>query len=107
MSRLQGKIAVITGGGSRIGLATARRFAEEASRFAPGEPLTLLLGAQSAQLSGDRCVSFIPELWTKEGSITKSHRALVPVREAFDLKVHIVQQLNNQISEREGGKTGG
>src|ERR1700748_3798109 len=28
MSRLQGKIAVITGGGSRIGLATARRFVE-------------------------------------------------------------------------------
>jgi NAD(P)-dependent dehydrogenase (short-subunit alcohol dehydrogenase family) len=29
MSRLQGKIAVITGGSSRIGLATARRFVEE------------------------------------------------------------------------------
>jgi len=32
----------------------ARRFAAEAGRIAPGEPLTLLLGAQSAQLSGDR-----------------------------------------------------
>jgi hypothetical protein len=29
MSRLQGKIAFITGGSSRIGLATARRFVEE------------------------------------------------------------------------------
>ncbi len=29
MCRLQGKIAVITGGSSRIGLATARRFVEE------------------------------------------------------------------------------
>src|SRR6266851_2985522 len=32
----------------------ARKLAEEASRIAPGEPLTLLLGAQAAQLSGDR-----------------------------------------------------
>jgi NAD(P)-dependent dehydrogenase (short-subunit alcohol dehydrogenase family) len=29
MSRLQGKIAVITGGTSRIGLATVRWFVEE------------------------------------------------------------------------------
>jgi HemY protein len=33
---------------------TARRFADEAGRIAPGEPLTLLLGAQCAQLAGDR-----------------------------------------------------
>jgi HemY protein len=32
----------------------ARRFAAEAERYAPGEPLVLLLGAQTAQLSGDR-----------------------------------------------------
>ncbi len=35
----------------------ARRFADKASRFAPGEPLTLLLGAQAAQLSGDRAAA--------------------------------------------------
>jgi HemY protein len=33
---------------------TARKFADEASRIAPDEPLTLLLSAQAAQLSGDR-----------------------------------------------------
>jgi HemY protein len=32
----------------------ARKFAQDARRLAPGEPLALLLSAQSAQLSGDR-----------------------------------------------------
>ena len=32
----------------------ARKFADEASRFAPNEPLTLLLNAQASQLAGDR-----------------------------------------------------
>ncbi len=32
----------------------ARRYADEAEKIAPGEPLALLLNAQSAQLSGDR-----------------------------------------------------
>ena len=35
----------------------ARRFADEAGRLAPGEPLTLMLGAQSAQLAGDRAAA--------------------------------------------------
>jgi HemY protein len=45
----RGLIAVGTGD-TRI----ARKFAHEARRLAPAEPLALLLGAQSAQLSGDR-----------------------------------------------------
>ena len=48
----QGLIAVGSGDAR-----AARRLAEEASRFAPDEPLTLLLGAQSAQLSGDRAAA--------------------------------------------------
>src|SRR5262245_4683566 len=35
-------------------MRAARRFTHEANRFAPGAPLTLLLSAQAAQLSGDR-----------------------------------------------------
>jgi HemY protein len=35
-------------------VVAARRFAEEASRLAPEEPLTLLLRAQTAQLTADR-----------------------------------------------------
>jgi HemY protein len=48
----QGLIAVGSGDAR-----AARRFAEEAGRIAPGEPLTLLLGAQAAQLSGDRATA--------------------------------------------------
>jgi HemY protein len=35
-------------------IAAARRLAADVNRLAPGEPLALLLSAQSAQLSGDR-----------------------------------------------------
>jgi HemY protein len=35
-------------------IAAARKFAAEVGRLAPGEPLALLLSAQSAQLTGDR-----------------------------------------------------
>ena len=42
---------VAVGGGD---VAAARRHAAEVNRLAPGEPLALLLSAQSAQLSGDR-----------------------------------------------------
>jgi HemY protein len=35
-------------------IGAARKFAEEAKRIAPGEPLTLLLSAQTAQLAGDK-----------------------------------------------------
>jgi HemY protein len=45
----QGLVAVGSGDA-----AAARRHMEEASRLAPNEPLTLLLRAQTAQLSGDR-----------------------------------------------------
>ena len=47
-----------------------------------------------ADLSGDQCFSFYPFLWTQEGSLTESHREIVSVEEAYDLKVHLVQQLN-------------
>ncbi len=48
----QGLIAVGSGDAR-----AARKFAEEALRIAPGEPLTLLLSAQSAQLAGDRATA--------------------------------------------------
>jgi HemY protein len=45
----QGLVAVGSGD-----VGAAKKLAEEAHRLAPGEPLTLLLRAQVAQLSGDR-----------------------------------------------------
>ena len=48
----QGLIAVGSGDAR-----AARKFADEALRIAPGEPLTLLLSAQSAQLAGDRATA--------------------------------------------------
>jgi hypothetical protein len=53
--------------------------------------------ADTAQLSGDRCFSFFPELWTKEGSITTSYREDVPTQEAYDLKFHLLQELNKKL----------
>jgi HemY protein len=45
----QGLVAIGSGD-----VGSARKFADEAKRIAPDEPLTLLLAAQASQLSGDR-----------------------------------------------------
>lgn len=45
----QGLIAIGSGD-----TRAARKFADEAARIAPNEPLTLLLGAQASQMAGDR-----------------------------------------------------
>jgi HemY protein len=47
-----GLIAIGTGD-----VRAARKFAQDARRLAPGEPLALLLTAQTAQLSGDRAAA--------------------------------------------------
>ena len=49
--------------------------------------------ADIAEISGDQCITFYPFLWTQEGSAENSHRGVVPVREAFDLKYDFVRQL--------------
>jgi hypothetical protein len=47
-----------------------------------------------ADVAGDRCFSFDPYLWTKEGSIEGSDRRAVSVAEAFDMRVDVVRQLS-------------
>jgi Protein of unknown function DUF2625 len=49
-----------------------------------------------AELSADKCFSFYPYLWTKEGSVTGSHREAVSVQEVFDLKTHLRRQLGEK-----------
>jgi hypothetical protein len=49
--------------------------------------------ADIMNVSSDQCFSYYPFLWTKEGSLEKSSRSIVPVSDAFDLKVDIVRQL--------------
>ena len=58
-----------------------------------------------AGLSGDSCFSFYPFLWTKEGALTTSHRAKVPIQEAFDLKVELLRQLSEKGAGPDGGKS--
>ena len=50
----------------------------------------------TAGLPGDSCFSFYPFLWTAEGSLTASLRRPAPVREAFDLKIDLLRQLNDK-----------
>jgi hypothetical protein len=45
-----------------------------------------------AALPGDRSFHYYPFLWTKEGSITTSHRATVPTWEVYDQKVDFIRQ---------------
>ena len=47
-------------------------------------------------LSGDRCYSFYPFLWTEQGTIETSYRDTVPIEEAFGLKVEILNQLSEK-----------
>ena len=44
-------------------------------------------------LSGDECFSFYPFLWAEEGGVGVSRREIVPVKEAYELKVEIRRQL--------------
>jgi hypothetical protein len=41
--------------------------------------------------SSDQCFAFFPFLWTKEGSVERSHRSVVPMSQMWDAKVDIVR----------------
>ena len=46
-----------------------------------------------AGLSGEQCMMFYPFLWCDEGSAENSHRGVVSIAEAYDLKLDVISQL--------------
>lgn len=44
-------------------------------------------------ISTDQCITFMPFLWTKEGDCENSHRGVIPIKEALDMKVDIINQM--------------
>jgi len=61
----------------------------------------------TATLSGDSCFGFYPFLWTREGSVSVSHRAPVPAREAYDMKFDLLRQLSQGNPEPSAAPNGG
>ncbi|KPB89439.1 Uncharacterized protein AC502_4628 [Pseudomonas syringae pv. maculicola] len=43
-------------------------------------------------LGSDQCFSFFPYLWTQEGSIERSSRAMIDVIEQFEMNVDLSRQ---------------
>ena len=59
MGRIEGKVAVVTGGCSGIGLATVRRFVEEGAKVVIGD-LNAARGAEVvAELGGPDVATFV------------------------------------------------
>ena len=44
----------------------------------------------------DKCINFYPPLWSKEGNCEKSMRAPVPAKEAIDVRIEWIAQLNDK-----------
>src|SRR5262245_23061091 len=68
-------------------MRAARRFTHDANRFAPGAPLTLLLSAQAAQLSGDRAAAaahFERMAWRDDTRVLGLHGLFVEAQRRND-----------------------
>lgn len=48
------------------------------------------------EAGADKCINFYPPLWSKEGDCEKSMRAPVPAKEALDVKLGWMAQLNEK-----------
>jgi 3alpha(or 20beta)-hydroxysteroid dehydrogenase len=73
MGRVQNKVALITGGGGGIGLATAKRLQEEGARLAIVDLTDEMLAQAKSELSGD--VLYIKADVSKEEDIIRYVKA--------------------------------
>src|SRR5260221_10027612 len=78
MARLQGKRALITGGTSGIGLATAQEFVAEGARVAVSGGTQATLEAAKAALGGDVVV-----IRADAGDVAAQQQVAAQIRDAF------------------------
>ena len=84
--RLVGKVGVVTGGASGIGLATARRFVAEGARVVLGDRNGELLAEIGAEL-GDAAATEVIDV-TVEGDIERLVQRAVETFGGLDLAVN-------------------
>lgn len=59
--------------------------------------------AEIGSVGADECFSYYPFLWTAEGSIEASGRAVVPISEAYDLRSEVIRRRGTGVSRRTSG----
>jgi NAD(P)-dependent dehydrogenase (short-subunit alcohol dehydrogenase family) len=81
VGRLQNRVAVVTGGGSGIGLASARRLAAEGARVVVGDVDTTAGAAAAAEVGG----LYVPVDVTVEDQVERLFRAAADMYGAVDV----------------------
>jgi NAD(P)-dependent dehydrogenase (short-subunit alcohol dehydrogenase family) len=84
VKRLQDRVAVVTGAASGIGLATARRFAEEGARVVAVDIATDAIETLAKELDGDAITCDV----TDEAAVSAMYEQVVATRGSVDVAFH-------------------